>query len=225
MSCDDTAGLVREARAQGHRRYKVRISFGPDRDPETLRTARAAAGDEPVMADANQTLTPAYLRTLKPAIEAARLEWLEEPFPVDDVSAYNGFPHGVGVFLALGENEYGRAAVNAAAGRWNARVVQPDITKCGGVTEGIAIARDIVGQGRRLCLHNFGGAVGLYVSANVMAAVDGADWLEMDANPNPSFDNVLTITPRVRDGLLELPEGPGLGIELNEDALARWRVG
>ena len=223
LSCDDTASLVAEARAQGHRRYKVRISFGPERDPETLRAARAAAGDEPIMADANQTLTPDYLKILKPAIEAARLEWLEEPFPVDDFQAYDGFPYGVDVPLALGENEYGFAAVKAAAERWNARVVQPDITKCGGITEGVMIAHDIVARGRRLCLHNFGGAVGLYVSANVMAAVEGADWLEMDANPNPSFDHVLTFRPRVSDGMLELPDGPGLGIELNPEA-DRWRV-
>lgn len=225
LSCDDTAGQVVEARAQGHVRYKVRVSFGPERDPETLRAARAAAGVEPIMADANQTLTPETLRVLTPAIAAARLEWLEEPFPVDDTAAYDSFGELTDAPLALGENEYGHAAVLGAARRWNARVVQPDITKCGGISEGIAIARDVVAQGRRLCLHNFGGAVGLYVSANVMAAVDGADWLEMDANPNPSFDNVLKNRPRVRDGLLDLPDGPGLGIELNEAALAAWRVG
>lgn len=225
LSCDDTAGQIEEARAQGHRRYKVRISFGPDKDPDTLKSARAAAGDEPVMADANQTLTPEYLKTLRPDIEATRLDWLEEPFPVDDTVAYDGFQDAVDVPLALGENEYGREAVMAAAERWKAQVVQPDITKCGGITEGLEISRDIVGSGRRLCLHNFGGAIGLYVSANVMAAVDGADWLEMDANPNPSFENVLTITPTVRDGFLDLPGGPGLGIELNETALAKWRAG
>ncbi|MBL6928699.1 MAG: mandelate racemase/muconate lactonizing enzyme family protein [Rhodospirillales bacterium] len=225
LSCDDTAGQIEEARAQGHRRYKVRISFGPDKDPATLAAARGAAGDEPIMADANQTLTPTSLLALKDPIEAARLDWLEEPFPVDDLAAYDDFPYGIDVPLALGENSYGRAELADVTARWNPGVVQPDITKCGGVSEGIVFARDAVGQGRRLCLHNFGGAVGLYVSANVMAAVDGADWLEMDANPNPSFDHALTITPTVRDGLLELPEGPGLGIELNEDALAKWRVG
>ena len=57
-----------------------------------------------------------------------------------------------------------------------------------------------------------------------MAAVDGADWLEMDANPNPSFEHTLTIRPQVRDGALILPQGPGLGIDLNEEALTKWRV-
>ncbi len=224
LSCDDTAGQIEEARAQGHRRYKVRISFGPDKNSATLAAARASAGVEPIMADANQTLTPASLLALKDDIEAARLDWLEEPFPVDDLAAYDGFPYGIDAPLAMGENSYGRDELTEVTTRFNPAVVQPDITKCGGVSEGVVFARDAIAQGRRLCLHNFGGAVGLYVSANVMAAVEGADWLEMDANPNPSFDQALTITPSVRDGLLELPDGPGLGIELNEEAFGKWRV-
>ena len=224
LSCDDTAGQIEEARAVGHKRYKVRISFGPDKDPATLADARRAAGDEAIMADANQTLTPEGLLALKGDIEAARLDWLEEPFPVDDLTAYDDFPYGIDVPLAMGENSYGRDELADVTARWNPGVVQPDITKCGGVSEGVVFARDAIAKGRRLCLHNFGGAVGLYVSANVMAAVDGADWLEMDANPNPSFDHALTITPKVQNGMLELPKGPGLGIELNEDALAKWRV-
>ena len=220
----DVASEIFKARSEGHRRFKFRISFGRERNTEILTQARSIAGDAPLMADANQTLTPSSLKELAAVIDAARLDWLEEPFPAEDTASFDGWPYGIRTPLAFGENIYGRDAMTTAVARWKPAVVQPDITKCGGVTEGLAIAQEAVAAGTRLCLHNYGCAIGLYMSAHVMAAVDGADWLEMDANPNPSFENTLTIRPLVRDGALILPQGPGLGIELNEDALIKWRV-
>ena len=221
----DVASEIAKARAEGHRRFKFRISFGHERNTEVLAQARAAAGNDPVMADANQTLTPSTLKALASVVDSAQLDWLEEPFPADDVASFDGWPFGVSAPLAFGENIYGRDDFMAAVARWKPAVVQPDITKCGGITEGLSITRDMVAAGKRLCLHNYGCAVGLYVSAHVMAAVEGADWLEMDANPNPSFETTLTIRPQVENGALLLPPGPGLGVELNEAALGRWRVG
>ena len=220
----DVASEIAKAKSEGHRRFKFRISFGHERNIEILTQARAAAGNAPVMADANQTLTPSTLKALAAVVDGAQLDWLEEPFPADDIVSFDGWPYGVSAPLAFGENIYGRDAIMAAVARWMPAVVQPDITKCGGVTEGFATARDVVAAGKRLCLHNYGCAVGLYASAHVMAAVNGADWLEMDANPNPSFDTTLTIRPQVVEGALVLPQGPGLGIELNEEALAKWRM-
>ena len=220
----DVASEIAKARSEGHQRFKFRISFGHERNIEIMTQARSAAGDAPVMVDANQTLTPSTLKALAAVVDGAQMGWLEEPFPADDSTSFDGWPYGLSVPLALGENIYGRDAIMAAVARWMPTVVQPDITKCGGVTEGVAIARDVVAAGKRLCLHNYGCAVGLYVSAHVMAAVEGSDWLEMDANPNPSFEKTLTISPQVVDGALVLPQGPGLGIELNEEALAKWRV-
>jgi L-alanine-DL-glutamate epimerase-like enolase superfamily enzyme len=71
----------------------------------------------------------------------------------------------------------------------------------------------------------FGGPIGLYASAHLAAATDGADWVEMDANPNPLFEAVVTAPPRVEDGCLMLPGGSGLGVELNEAEVTRSLVG
>ena len=220
----DVSSEIKSARAEGHERFKVRISFGHQRNIEILRQARMAAGDAPVMADANQTLTPAALKDLAAVVEETRLDWLEEPFPVDDEPAFDGWPYGINTPLAFGENIYGHTAMMRAVTRWQPAVVQPDITKCGGVTQGVVLCHDLVKAGKRLCLHNYGCAIGLYASAHIMAAVEGCDWLEMDANPNPSFENSLTLRPKVMGGSLLLPKGPGLGIELNEETLSRWRV-
>ncbi|HET6520207.1 MAG TPA: mandelate racemase/muconate lactonizing enzyme family protein [Geminicoccaceae bacterium] len=211
---------IERARSDGHTRFKVRISSGPERDRNTLREGREAAGGAPLMADCNQAYDPGTLRPLADDLAAARLGWLEEPFPVDDDAAYRGWREPASPFraipLALGENAYGLGGIAAAMESYAPAVVQPDISKTGGITEGREIARAVVASGRRLCLHMFGGPVGLFASAHLAAATDGADWVEMDANPNPLFGTVVTEPPRVVDGHLLLPDGPGLGIELND---------
>ena len=222
------------ARGEGHTRFKVRISSGVERDRNTLREGREAAGGAPLMADCNQAYEPVGLRALADDLAAARLGWLEEPFAVDDDAAYRGW-HGAGspfrdIPLALGENSYGLKGIVAAMDAYAPAVVQPDISKTGGITEGREIARAVVASGRRLCFHMFGGPFGLFASAHLAAAIPGsgpgtgADWVEMDANPNPLFETVVTSPPRVVDGHLLLPDGPGLGVELNEAGVARWIV-
>ena len=147
---------------------------------------------------------------------------------MDDDGAYRGWARSGSPFatipLALGENCYGLDGIAAAMAAYAPAVVQPDISKTGGVTEGRGIARAVVASGRRLCFHMFGGPVGLFASAHLAAATDGADWVEMDANPNPLFETVVTAPPRVEDGCLVLGDGPGLGVELNDAEIARWAV-
>lgn len=218
----ETTQLIRDAMGHGHNRFKVRASCGPDGNRALLREAREAAGDCPLMADFNQTLSPGNLRDLEDEIRAARLQWLEEPFPIDDDAAYRAWPVIGGLPLALGENARGLDGITAIMDAYNPSIVQPDITKTAGITEGLEIARAVVARGKRLCFHMFGGAVGLYGSAHLAAAVEGADWLEMDANPNPLYEKTVNVPPRVEWDELLLTGKAGLGIELNPGLDAKW---
>lgn len=217
-----TGAAINEARQRGHHRFKVRIAFGQERNITVLREAREAAGDDPLMADANQTLMPDGLRALADPIRAADLAWLEEPFPIDDVAAYAAWPVIDGLPLAMGENSRGLEEINSLMDTLDPAVIQPDITKTAGISEGMEIARAVIQRQKRLCFHMFGGAVGLYASAHLAAAVDGSDWVEMDANPNPLYDKVLDVPPRVEDDALLLTGRPGLGVDIAENVEARW---
>lgn len=176
------------------------------------------------MANANQTLDEAALARLTPAMTEARLQWLEEPFPVDDLEAYGRWPRGLGLPLALGKNARGQSGIEHVLAL-GADVVQPDITKTLGITGGLEVGRAIVAAGRRLCFHMFGGAVELFASAHLAAAIVGSDWLEMDATENPLLASTPTRPPEIADGALLLPQGPGLGIELAASALASSAAG
>ncbi|MBL8701158.1 MAG: mandelate racemase/muconate lactonizing enzyme family protein [Alphaproteobacteria bacterium] len=219
----DAAGTIAGARGRGHRRFKLQTAFDRETNRRLLREGRAAAGDDPLMTDANQTFDAESFAALRDDLVAARLLWVEEPFPVDDIAAYRGWPRELGLPLAFGENARGLAELEQVIAL-GADVVQPDITKTAGISEGLAIGRRVVAAGRKLCLHMYGGGLGVIASAHLTAAVDGAHWLETDANANPLYDEVFTPAIRIEDGDLVMPEGPGLGVTLRDDTVRRFGV-
>jgi L-alanine-DL-glutamate epimerase-like enolase superfamily enzyme len=212
---------IASARGRGHVRFKLQTAFSVAANRILLREGREAAGDAPLMTDANQTFNAATLAALREDLQAARVLWVEEPFPVDDTAAYRAWPREMGLPLAFGENARGLAGLEEVIAM-GADVVQPDITKTAGITEGLRIGKRVVEAGRRLCLHMYGGGLGVIASAHLTAAIDGADWLENDSNDNPLYREVFAPALRIEAGDLIMPTGPGLGVALRDDAIARY---
>uniref|UniRef100_UPI00325AC593 enolase C-terminal domain-like protein n=1 Tax=Klebsiella pneumoniae TaxID=573 RepID=UPI00325AC593 len=71
------------------------------------------------------------------------------------------------------------------------------------------------------CPHYLGGGIGLMASAHLLAAASGPGMLEIDTNPNPWRDRLVGDALRVADGVIALPEAPGLGIDVDWERLAR----
>jgi L-alanine-DL-glutamate epimerase-like enolase superfamily enzyme len=219
----DAAATIDAARRRGHTRFKLQTAFSAEVNRRLLREGREAAGAGPLMTDANQTFSRESFAALRDDLIAARVLWVEEPFPVDDVAAYRDWPRETGLALAFGENARGVSGLDEVIAL-GADVVQPDITKTAGITDGLVIGRRVIAAGRKLCLHMYGGGLGVLASAHLTAAIDGAHWLETDANENPLYDEVFAPAIRIAGGELELPEGPGLGVALRDDAVARFGV-
>jgi L-alanine-DL-glutamate epimerase-like enolase superfamily enzyme len=216
---------IEDMAAKGHTRFKFRI---PGTDPavlDRLAEARAIAAGRPLMADATQSFRLEQLRPLARRFSELSLEWLEEPLPVHDAAAYRAWrDEPVRPPLALGENTYRAEGFRQLVDEIDPDVVQPDITKTAGISEGQRICRALLDAGKRVCLHMYGGPVGLYASAHLTAAMDGISWLEMDSLPNPLFDTLLRDAPVVREGRLILPPGPGLGTIMREEVFAAAEV-
>lgn len=205
---------VERARAEGHRRFKVKIGFDPQRDLEAVRATRAAlAPGEVFMLDANQRWTPDEASAMARAIAPERPLWLEEPIAADRPwSAWQELA-AQGVPLAAGENLASVEAFEAALASGALAFVQPDLCKWGGFTRCSPLARRILASGAVFCPHCLGGAVGLLASAHLLAAVGGGGFLEMDVNPNPLRSALCGPILPVVDGETRLPDGPGLGAE------------
>ena len=217
---------IEDMAAKGHTRFKFRV---PGDDPaivERLRDARAVAGARPLMADATQSFRLEALRPLARPLADLSLDWLEEPFLADDLEAYAAWrDEPVRPPVALGENSYRLQGFRTILDIVRPDIVQPDITKTAGISEGRDICRAITTAGPRACLHMYGGPIGLYASAHLSAAIDGMSWLEMDSMPNPLFDMLLPEAPVVREGKLLLPPGSGLGDGLvREGVFERFEV-
>jgi L-alanine-DL-glutamate epimerase-like enolase superfamily enzyme len=211
---------IRDVMRGGHSRFKVRLPQDRQLAVEGLRAWRAAAGEHPLMADATQGYTLEHLRALLPDLVDARLTWLEEPFAVDDAAAYRAWNEVAGrPPTAMGENSYGIEGFDRLLADCRPDIVQPDITKTGGISRGRRICERMLAAGKPVCLHMYGGPVGLYASAHLMAAIPGTMWLEMEATPNAIFARLLRVPPVVEGGALRLSDAPGIGGAFDVDAI------
>ena len=149
---------------------------------------------------------------------------MEEPIPTDSPASDWAKLAGLSpIPLAGGENLYGYQAFDDAirAGSWD--VIQPDLTKWGGITGCLTVARRILSAGRRLCPHHLGAGVGVVASAHLLAAAGGDGRLEIDANPNPLRTELVQPYPQIAEGRLQLSKRPGLGVNLT-NSLESFRV-
>ena len=94
----------------------------------------------------------------------------------------------------------------------------------GGVTDCFKVAQSAVAAGKTYCPHWLGGGIGLLHSAQLLAAAGGAGLLEMDVNPHPLREQLLSGELAIDAGHVQLPQGAGIGIEPDLKALENWRV-
>jgi len=217
--------MAEAARKRGHRAFKLKIGFDAARDVANLAALRRVIGDDRLAADVNQAWSLEQALNSAPKLEQFDLAWLEEPIRADRPWAeWQALKQRTVTPLAGGENISGRDGFAAALDQDIFTVVQPDVAKWGGVTGCIAVARDVIAAGRSYCPHYLGGGIGLLASAHLLAAAGGDGMLEVDSNDNPLRDQFCGAVGNIRDGWVELPEGPGLGIVPDIATIERYRT-
>ncbi|MGD8809927.1 MAG: mandelate racemase/muconate lactonizing enzyme family protein [Gammaproteobacteria bacterium] len=205
--------IARAKQAEGYAAFKLKIGFEAKRDLANLRTLRDVLGrDAMLMVDVNQGWDMETALSLSYKLDEFRVMWLEEPLacdrPMDEwVTLANSSP----VPLAAGENMRGNAAFDTLIKSKTAPYVQPDMTKWGGFTGCLPVAKRIIAANLTYCPHYLGGAVGLMASAHLLAAAGGNGLLEADANPNPLREAMLQDPAPIADGRMVLSDAPGLG--------------
>ena len=210
---------------RGFRAFKLKVGFGRERDVANLRSLRAALpAAATLMVDANQAWSPNEAAAMLPLLQTFDLAWLEEPIAADrPLAAWQALAaQAAPLRLAAGENLCDRARLEAAIDSHALRVLQPDIGKWGGYSEGRAIGARAVDAGMAFCPHWLAGGVGLAASLHLRAAVGGDGLVEWDANPNP-LRQAFPL-PEVVDGAVTLGEAPGLGFVPDLRALADFAV-
>jgi D-galactarolactone cycloisomerase len=147
--------------------------------------------------------------------------WLEEPIRADEpVRVWREVRDRSPIPLATGENiRDGNGFSELIEGRLVSQI-QPDIGKWGGITGCLAVGQRAVSAGVGCSPHWQGGAVGLALSLNLLAALGGVGLGEIDVNPNPLRDSFPL--PLVRQGVMQLVDQPGFGFEPDFDAVSEY---
>lgn len=211
--------------AEGHRAFKLKTGFRHDLDVRNLTALRAelGAGVE-ITCDANQALSRSSALDFVRAIEPLQLGWFEEPLRIDAPWAdWQALAAASTTPLAGGENLRGHE-FDAAIGAGVLQVIQPDVTKWGGITGNLHVARAAVAAGKRYCPHYFGGGVSLLASLHVLAAAGGEGLLEFDCHPNLGREAVVGALLPVTEGRVPVPQGAGLGALPDLAALQAFRT-
>lgn len=149
--------------------------------------------------------------------------FLEEPLSPDD---FDGFRHLVAASptpIATGEKETTRFGFRDLMERGELRIIQPDIARVGGITEILRIAAIAEVRNVRVMPHCWASDILVSATAQFLATQKTAPYLEFNVMGNPLRTTLLTQPIRPKEGRVKIPDGPGLGIELNEETLQRYR--
>jgi len=217
--------LVEEARAlqaQGYRALKLRFGDTAARDIERLTAVRKALGDDLViMVDANTGYSLADVRAVMPVLDELNVAWLEEPFAAQDSRSYRLAAALGRTPLAAGENHFTRFEFNRLIAEAAVQIIQPDLSKAGGVTEVMRIAAMASAEKLAIHPHTLASGLNMAASLHLLCAIDNPGYFEADVARENLFRDHLTNRPdRLdADGCVRPPEAPGLGIDVDEQFL------
>lgn len=203
---------------------KVKTRIGPDWRPDlaTLATLRDLLGDDvEMMVDGSETFTVATASIIAEGLADLGVAWFEEPIPqpahagIAELAARSAVP------IAYGEHLYGMTEAIDAMRNGELLVLQPDASTCG-LSEARAMAAAAAGFGVRVVPHACAGPIALAANVHLAATVPAIRMLEYPPVLAGVWDHfgrgaALGI-PAIVDGHLPVPTGPGLGVDLDEQA-------
>ncbi|QZY54942.1 mandelate racemase/muconate lactonizing enzyme family protein [Crassaminicella profunda] len=198
----------------------------PDTDYEIIKAVREEAGEDfEIQIDlAAKWKTPEHTLYMADRLKDLNLNWIEEPIGSDDLMGYKNLGSSIKPMIAGGETlttthefiqflEFGKPDL-----------VQPDVTRCGGITEAMKIYDLSKKYGVKLVPHGFSTGILIAATTHFLAACETTDLIEYSQSTSPLFKDLVKNQIAFKDGYVEVPNAPGLGIELNEEVIEKYRV-
>ena len=234
---DGMAGLERQLSKVDKANFsgvKIKIGLGPKSDLERVRLARQMLGDDILlMVDVNGNYTADIARQSVRAIAPYDIHWYEEPLPAYDTKGHVELRAHSPIPIATGEGFHGVHEFKTLVEARGIDILQPGVAKCGGLTTVKAIAALAESENLRVVPAVWGGAYIVVAAMHAIASMSASPhtdnspfprMLEFDIGDNPLRDKVLKNPLVPKGGSVALPEGPGLGIELDLEAMAPYRA-
>ena len=185
-----------------------------------VRAARTALGPGVEIAvDAHGTYTVGEAKRFAHLVRDCDLAWFEEPVIADDKPGMAEVRAAATMPIAAGESEATRFAFRDLAMGACVDIFQPDPAFCGGITEGLRIANLAASFNLRFAPHLWAGAPCFFAGLHLCAAAPASFTVEYSCGANPMIHSLINDTVAVTDGMITIPDGPGLGFSLSETFL------
>ncbi|MGA1804163.1 mandelate racemase/muconate lactonizing enzyme family protein [Rhizobium sp. HT1-10] len=230
---DNAQEMEAHAKA-GFHAVKIKIGFGVEEDLRVIRAVREAIGpDTRLMIDGNHGYDVIEAVTVGKRAAEFGIDWFEEPVVPEQLGAYRAVRSGQPIPVAGGETWHTRWGMQEPIETRAIDIIQPDLCGVGGFTEARRIADMAALHGVRVVPHVWGTAVHIAAALQFMASMIPnpvrvnpiEPILEFDRTDNPFRQAVVTKPIEHVNGVVTIPDGPGLGIEIDRAALAEFRMG
>jgi L-alanine-DL-glutamate epimerase-like enolase superfamily enzyme len=190
---------------------------------ERVRAARAALGPGiEIAVDAHGTYSVAGAKRFAHMVRDCDLAWFEEPVSGDDKSGMAEVRAAISIPIAAGESESTRYDFRDLITSRAVDILQPYPACCGGITEGHRISALASSFNLRFAPHLWAGAPCFFAGLHLCAASPASFTVEFSCGANPMIHNLSQGPIAVRDGMIAIPESPGLGLQMDEAALHKY---
>ncbi|MEL0090505.1 MAG: mandelate racemase/muconate lactonizing enzyme family protein [Rhodospirillales bacterium] len=228
--------VVREVEgyaAEGFHAVKIKSGFDVSSDAKLIKACRAAVGpDINLMIDANHGFDSIEAIRLGNAVAEDDIRWFEEPVTPDDLGSYEEVRRSQPIPVAGGECDFTRWGFREILQRRAIDIIQPDTAAAGGLSECKKIADMAASFGIRYLPHVWGTGIGLAAALQLLAVLPDtppsytpkAPILEFDRSEHPFRQAILQSPIEHESGVVQIPQGSGLGIEIDRAALEQFRI-
>ena len=225
---------MRRLQGLGHTAVKIKVGIDPQSDQQRVERVREILGEDILLTvdvNGNYTLDTALESMRRTA--PYRVHWYEEPLPPQDYAGYRQLRAQAAANIATGEALYSAYDFKRLLDLEGADIVQPDLTLCGGFSQGRQIAQLCRLYNVRLSPHVWGSAIGLAAAVQFVASLP--PWphtnhipypclVEYDVGANALRDELLVEPIPYCDGHLRVSDRPGLGVSVDSAAVEHYRL-
>ncbi|GHH73558.1 mandelate racemase [Kitasatospora indigofera] len=209
----------------GFKALKVKIGRGERTDRAHLSAVRAAVGEDvEILTDVNCAYDLDQATRVGAVLADLGISWYEEPLQVDDLANLAELRRRTGLTVVNGETHFTRFDLRDSLLHRAIDVFMPNVARCGGITEAMRLSALASAFHVDIAPHGVGSGVSLCAALQLCAATPNLRTYEYNRLPNPIRENILLNPPKFTDGVLVVPTGPGLGFELDHDAVDRYTV-
>lgn len=220
---DDLKREIERYLAQGYGFMKLRVGDTHEKDLERVSGVRQAFGSEvELAADAGTRYQTADLHRIVEMCEAGKLAWLEEPFTPDNLPGYRRLRDVTPTPLAAGENHFSRFELRSLISEQVIQFVQADACKTGGITEILKIASLAGAWHLQFAPHTSASVLSTAASVHVLSVAPNAFIYEADVSAINAFRDELGVPFEITNGEIMAPDGPGLGVEIDERLIDKY---